>query len=41
MRQVYQSSRALCAELGGLALDLVNGFGIPEHMLTAPIAQVR
>lgn len=39
-RQVYTASRALCKELGAMALPLVDGFGIPEHMLTAPIAKV-
>lgn len=39
-RQVYAASRALCKELGAVALPLVDGFGIPEHMLTAPIAKV-
>ena len=31
-------SRELFAELGSQAIELVNGFGVPEHMLRSPIA---
>eukprot|EP00995_Heteronema_vittatum_P011286 NODE_6900_length_429_cov_48.563158_g5291_i0.p3 GENE.NODE_6900_length_429_cov_48.563158_g5291_i0~~NODE_6900_length_429_cov_48.563158_g5291_i0.p3 ORF type:complete len:95 (+),score=44.76 NODE_6900_length_429_cov_48.563158_g5291_i0:30-287(+) len=37
-RAVGEASRDLCRELGAHATALVAGFGIPEHMLTAPIA---
>lgn len=38
-RKVIEESRKLCAELAPQAVELCNGFGIPEHMLHAPIAQ--
>ena len=36
---ITKRSRELCAELGSQAIELVNGFGVPEHMLRSPIAQ--
>ena len=35
---ITRCSRELCAELGSQAIELVNGFGVPEHMLRSPIA---
>ncbi|ETV81010.1 hypothetical protein, variant [Aphanomyces astaci] len=35
---VIAESQAKCKELGGVAVELVEGFGIPEHMHHAPIA---
>ncbi|ETV98078.1 hypothetical protein H310_09362 [Aphanomyces invadans] len=35
---VIAESQAKCKELGAIAEDLVEGFGIPEHMHHAPIA---
>ncbi|KAF0765024.1 hypothetical protein AaE_003014, partial [Aphanomyces astaci] len=35
---VIAESQAKCKELGGVAVELVQGFGIPEHMHHAPIA---
>ena len=36
---ITQRSRELCAKLGSQAIELVNGFGVPEHMLSSPIAR--
>ena len=36
---VYANSQGLCRDLGSRAVELVDGFGIPEHMIHAPIAK--
>ena len=36
---ITKRSRELCAELGSQAIELVNGFGVPEHVLRSPIAR--
>ncbi|CAG9460846.1 unnamed protein product [Pedinophyceae sp. YPF-701] len=38
VRAVGDSVRALCRELAPAALDLVGSFGIPDHLVAAPIA---
>jgi acyl-CoA oxidase len=42
MKAVHAKANALCRELGAgngrLALALCDGFGIPDHLLQAPIA---
>lgn len=37
-RWVPDHMRALCRELGGLSLQLVDAFGIPDALVAAPIA---
>ena len=37
-RRIEELGRELCKDLAPDALDLCNAFGIPEHMLPAPIA---
>ncbi|XXQ39481.1 Acyl-coenzyme A oxidase [Plasmodiophora brassicae] len=36
---VQSGARSLCSALGNVSLALVEGFGIPSHLLSAPIAQ--
>jgi len=38
-QQVDANISTLCASLGDKAIDLADGFGIPEHMHHAPIAK--
>ena len=37
--KVNQAAAKLCTELGPQMLQLVEAFGIPEEMLSAPIAR--
>ena len=37
--KITEMSQKLTKSLGEYALELVDGFGIPEHMITAPIAK--
>ena len=37
--ELLNESKRLCRELGPESMDLVSGFGIPAHVLSAPIAQ--
>lgn len=37
-RAIPAGVRALVSRLGPRALDLIQGFGIPEHLVAAPIA---
>eukprot|EP01010_Urceolus_cornutus_P003524 NODE_49_length_2733_cov_362.644188_g43_i0.p2 GENE.NODE_49_length_2733_cov_362.644188_g43_i0~~NODE_49_length_2733_cov_362.644188_g43_i0.p2 ORF type:complete len:428 (-),score=122.89 NODE_49_length_2733_cov_362.644188_g43_i0:135-1418(-) len=37
-RNVTETSRVLCAEIGAQAVELVNAFHVPASVLTAPIA---
>lgn len=39
-RAVTASVNELCAELRPQVLTLVDGFGIPDELITAPIAQL-
>jgi acyl-CoA oxidase len=39
--RIVELSRQLCADIGAkdVALNIVQGFGVPEHLINAPIAQ--
>ena len=37
--EVAERNRKLCAELAPDAVALIAGFGIPEHLISAPIAK--
>lgn len=38
-KSIVKSSQELCRTLGGQSLALVQAFGIPDHLVNAPIAQ--
>eukprot|EP00958_Prasinococcus_capsulatus_P002260 scaffold203_cov386-Prasinococcus_capsulatus_cf.AAC.22 len=35
--EIQRTKRRLCKEMSGATTDLVAAFGIPEHLLDAPI----
>lgn len=38
-KEIVSTSNDLCAKLGPKAVELVDSFGIPDHMMHAPIAK--